>query len=149
MDRSTRRTVIVFCVISGIFIAAATILLWPKQPAYKVTVQNWAQNADGTITNVTMNIDIMSYSHTEKDEFLALKASGNATWYVDEVVPDQSTTYGFHFRGQTMFLSNQITPNMQTSIANITKNPAYYAAGGEGGWPQWAINITVLDVVLS
>jgi hypothetical protein len=124
-----------------------TILLWPKPtPAYTVEVHNWVQNSDGTITVDTMNISIWSYSKTMKDNFTNLEETGQATWYVDEVIPDQSTPYHFHFQGQTMLLTDKITADLQTSIANISSNPAFYAVGGEGGWPQWAINITVLDV---
>jgi hypothetical protein len=115
-------------------------------PSYTVEVQNWAQDANGTITINSMNISIWTSSKVMKDEFTALKGTGQATWYVDQVVPDQSVPYHFHFQGQTLLLTDNITTDLRTSIANISTDPAFYEAGGDGGWPQWAINITVIDV---
>jgi hypothetical protein len=81
------------------------------------------------------------------DTLRANRESGTEEWLLGEVVPEPAHHLGFYFAPASVSVAEVTAEGIQTSLDQISMDPAYYVPGGPGVFPQWAVFAKVLDIV--
>ncbi len=70
--------------------------------------------------------------------------TGKEEWLIAAVVPEAGHRFGFYFAPGDVDSQEVTIEAMQTTLSQIRADPAYYAVGGAGHLPKWAVSAEVL-----
>ncbi len=125
-----------------IFIVCAVVLLWFNCEKRKLSFDFEKPAVPGKYT-----VKIQNYQHTmwvgTNDDSTAqimksLVDTATKRWIGRRVLPDNKLSHGFYFDPNTITIAEMTIEGMQNTIAQITKNPAFFS---ENGWSNGGTTI--------
>ncbi len=111
----------------------------PGDPAHGATAQV-------LITNYGLEIWVGVDSAATVEKLRSNEQTGKQEWLIAAVVPESGHRFGFYFAPGDVDSQEVTIEAMQTTLSQIRADPAYFAAGGGGNLPKWAVGAEVLAI---